>query len=146
VSSVDTWTTRDLLVLEAIARREAEGDAPLNLEQVAAASGLDLQPVQLALRALADGAYLEYADWSDYGGFDAAMIRLREKGRRATGQWPSADPFEGLIALIETRLLDDTLDEPTKSKLRTFRAGLVDVGKGTATGLLTAYIRQAAGI
>jgi hypothetical protein len=71
---------------------------------------------------------------------------LLERGARAVGQWPTDDPYEALLALIDERLLDANLDEETQTKLQRFRNALIDVGKGAAGGLLAALIRSSVGL
>jgi hypothetical protein len=66
-------------------------------------------------------------DISTHSGYDLILIRLREKGRRAVGQWPSGDLAGDLIRLVEARA-EATTD------------------KGTLSEVLAALVRQSAGL
>ena len=46
-------------------------------------------------------------------------IGLREKGRRAVGQWPPDDAFDALIARLDARILS-TADDDARSRLKRF--------------------------
>lgn len=65
---------------------------------------------------------------------------LTEKGARAIGMWPSEDPYEALVALLESRIREET-DEDQRSRLRKLRDSLREVGKGVAVGVLTELVK-----
>lgn len=78
-------------------------------------------------------------------GFDLGEVRLLERGHRATGRWPSDDPFEAFTELLEKQIAQED-DPEQRSKLQAVLGAVIDVGKGTASGLLTAYLKHVAGI
>ncbi len=126
-----TWQTRELPILEAIARAEAD-DQDIDSGEVADATGLPSTTVTAGLRALLDADMLTGAKVNTFGGFGMLMIRLRERGRRAVGQWPSGDAVADLVALIDARQTATT-DPEERTKLRALASGLLDVGKGAAS-------------
>ena len=60
---------------------------------------------------------------------------LGEKGLRVVGAWPSDDPYDALLALLE-RKIEATDDPAEKSKLAALRGSVADVGKQVIAGLL----------
>ena len=90
-----TWHARDLPILEAVAAAE-EADAAIDSDGLATATGLSETAVARGLAALLDGDYISGDDESSQTTpFALLDVRLRERGRRAVGQWPSEDPFDG---------------------------------------------------
>jgi len=68
----------------------------------------------------------------------AHLIRLTEKGSQHVAGWPSRpgdDLFPALITAIEERIAVADADERTR--LEWLRDGLVAVGQGVVTGVLT---------
>lgn len=135
-----TWT-RDLRVLDAIRDLESQGSVAGSRDQVAAATGLDRADVNDAIIGLIGGGYVtgndagtmaERWDWMD--------LRLTGDGRRAVGQWPSADPGETLLRLLEERIAT-TADPDERSRLTKVLDALTDVGTGVISGVLSDLIR-----
>ena len=110
-------------------------------DQVAAATGLDRADVNDAIIGLIGGGYVtgndagtmaERWDWID--------LRLTGDGRRAVGQWPSTDPGETLVRLLEERIAT-TADPDERSRLTKVLDALTDVGTGVISGVLSDLIR-----
>jgi hypothetical protein len=139
-----TWQTRELPILEAIAAAEAAGE-DINSDDIPTATGIPQVAVTGGLRALLDAGMIAGARINTFGGFGMLMIRLREKGRRAVGQWPTGDPVSDLVRLIEARELA-AADPLERGRLRALLDAVVDVGKGTASDLLASLIRQTTGM
>jgi hypothetical protein len=146
----DTWDNRAVPILEHVATLEATG-APFNLPHVAETLGCSRSEVQIEVDRLRSGGYLggDLVQKGDGAGgivvWDFRRPRLLEKGSRAVGQWPSDDPYDALLSLIEQRL-DDETDPETRTKLERLRATLLDVGKGVAGGILGSLIRAGLGL
>jgi hypothetical protein len=60
---------------------------------------------------------------------------LGEKGLRYLRIWPSDDPYEALLALLDPQIAQ-TADPEKKSKLKVLRSSVADVGKQLVAGLL----------
>lgn len=139
-----------LPVLEAVAALEGEEDL-LSMPELARRAGVEVDLVMVEVDRLLAGGYLGGEVNKVMMGGDPEGVRLMdpvllERGARAVGVWPTDDPFDGLLTLIDRRLLDDSLDAETRTKLQRFRGVLVDVGKGAAGGLLAALIRAQLGV
>lgn len=141
--ATSTWASRELPILEAIAGAEAQGGAP-DLNGVTDLTGLPRMTVEGGLRALVDARMITGMDVSTFGGYGLMDIRLREKGRRAVGQWPSGDTYETLLALISAR--ESEVDSEERGKLHALASSLRDIGKGAASELLAAFVKQATGM
>lgn len=85
----DTWYTRDLLVLHAIAELETTDDANFGLHDLERVTGFDLDDIRRSLVALEH----EYVAFKALPGDGVALFAVRGisllgSGRRAIGQWP----------------------------------------------------------
>jgi len=127
----EKWLSRDLPILETIAAIEDRGDPFTSFEEVVEGTGFDEDDVRLGLQALYDAAYItgEVPDLrldQIRGVFHIDEIRLLEDGRVVTGQWPSSDPFAGLIAVLDAHIASaSSSDRPALVRLREtlFRVG-----------------------
>jgi hypothetical protein len=99
-----TWE-RDAQVMEAIRSFERDRPDERTGQRLSELTDLDQGEIDEILVSLADADYVHARDepsaaelhwWWD--------IRLRERGRRAIGQWPSEDPAQALIQLLEERI------------------------------------------
>ena len=112
------------------------------IPELAEAAGLDAEVVLVELSRLIQAGYVD-AHIEVMGAAENSHVmnaHLSERGARAVGLWPSDDPYEALVALIEKQLAEEG-DTETKTKLRKLRETLAEVGKGTASGLLVALIQ-----
>ena len=140
-----TWQARELPILEAVAAAE-EADAAIDSDGLATATGLSETAVARGLAALLDGDYISGDDESSQTTpFALLDVRLRERGRRAVGQWPSEDPFDGLVAVLEARLAEETNAE-RKGKLGALLDALRGVGRDVAVAVLTDLVKQHMGV
>lgn len=142
----DTWTNRELPLLEKVV--VAEGDRNLTLADLCASAEVMPEEAKLSIRALMEGRYLtalpvEVAE--EWLPIDYQDRRTLERGRRAVGQWPSEDPFESFIATID-RTIDSEPDEDRRTRLEKFRESVTATGKTVATGLLLEFLKQQTGL
>ena len=90
----DTWYSRDLPVLTAIAEKLERGSAPVDTEQLIDELGLTRQDLTAALRAL-DVEYLivRWPERITYRRSDPSTLveRITSRAREAVGLWPSAE-------------------------------------------------------
>lgn len=140
-----TWD-RDLQLLEELAAAElADGD--VDPTALADQFGMPRHLVVNTIRAFIEEGFVAGDDISADG---LPMLRLHRprllaKGRRAVGAWPSNDPFEALLSLVERRIADET-DEARKSSLVRFKDDLYGIGKGVAGALLAEFAKTAVGL
>ncbi len=79
------------------------------------------------------------------GTFSAMNLRLRPKGRQAVGQWPSTDPAEVFLQALAQRIAVED-DPEMRSRLEKLLDSAGQVGKGVATGIITAVVQQVSGL
>lgn len=141
----ETWESRALPLLTRLAEQEGIGTVVM-IGDLADETGIDADALAIELKRLVEGGYvggdLGFVMGPLRNGHIAGPV-LTERGARAVGLWPSDDPYEAFIALIERQLVDED-DSDTKTKLRKLRDVLGEIGKGTASGLLVALV-QASG-
>jgi hypothetical protein len=65
--------------------------------------------------------------------------RLAPAGARVVGLWPSTDPYEALLALLERRVAEAP-DEETRSKWRKVRDTIGGLGKDVGTNLIASLL------
>lgn len=138
----DQWHTRDLHVLRSVADLDPRADnwaATMCAEHL-----LELPDLVEALLALEDGQYVEVF-WSNRGGKYPAAVRLRERGRRALGVWPSADGVDGLIESL--RAAEHTADDPEDQHLlRRAGAAIGGVSRDIMTDVIAAVMARQSGL
>ena len=112
----------------------------LHIGDIAEGTGLD--PVQVAteVERLSSADYLAGSIRKLMSGDDPSPwflenSSLGERGLRVVGAWPSDDPYEALMDLLEQHI-EATSDPTTKSKLSALRGSVSEVGKATIAGLL----------
>lgn len=102
----DTWTTVEKPVLEAIASLEEEFDhRAIDDVRVQERSGLDAVTVRRSLRKLAQADYLAGHEVETFDEWTMMGIQLTAPARRAVGQWPSSDPVESFLQILD-RLIE----------------------------------------
>lgn len=140
-----TWE-RDVQVMEAVRQLEREQPPGGTRDQVAELTGLDRADANDALLGLIEGDHVSGLDTGTLGEqFDWMSLRLTNRGRRVVGQWPSDDPADALVRLLEERLAQ-TENPEEASKLRRVLETVSEVGAGVLRDTLTALIRGAAGL
>lgn len=134
-------------ILELIAEWEVERPDSVNSADLAEAIGAEHRLVRLELDRLLEQGLIVGTDATGFGGVTTLVrVRLGAEGARIVGVWPSADPYDALLALLDERLLDPGVDEDEKSSLRKFRDSMITVGPGTLTGVLSAYAKSRLGL
>ncbi len=112
----------------------------VNIGQIAAGTGLDPNEGTDEVERLCAAGYLtgpltKMMTGGDPRPWFLENSHLGERGLRVVGAWPSDDPYEALLALLERRIVA-TDDPEEKSKLAKLRGSLADVGKQVIAGLL----------
>jgi hypothetical protein len=144
-SGREKWRSRELPILEAVAAIEDRGDPYASFDEVVDGSGLDEDLVRQGLQALYDAGYVtgEIPDLrldQVRGLFRLEEIRLLEDARVATGQWPSADSYDALLALLSERITKAPASE--RKSLVALRDAILAVGqKGATEVILDTYRR-----
>lgn len=139
----DQWHTRDLHVLRAVADHDPHEDNWA--ATICAETLLDPDDFAESLRALEEANYVE-AHWSRRMGGDFPMsARLRERGRRAVGVWPSAEATDRLIDAL--RQAEESTDDPEEKTLIRRAAGALGmVSREVMTDVLAAVVARQTGL
>lgn len=145
----DTWYSRALPILEAV--RDVEGSEESFLFMIgdlADRTGLDPHHVVVEVERLIEGGYLSGkvggpTSGGDFRPWHISNVRLAPTGARVVGLWPSDDPYEALLALLDRRLAEAP-DEDTRSRLRKVRDGITGLGKDVGTNLIAGVLVELA--
>jgi hypothetical protein len=144
------WNDREQLILDAL--RAAEDERGEDLERVNTVvelTGLSRVQAVLGVRALWEAGYVDAVDAGGAsatdGDNDFLAIRLLERGRRATGQWPADNAADALLDLLREHVDNAATDEE-----RTRWQRVLDAAKGLGAKALEelaiGYLKHAAGI
>lgn len=139
----DQWHTRDLHVLRAVADHDPHEDNWA--ANICGETLLEPDDFAESLRALEEAGYVE-AHWSRRTGGNFPMAaRLRERGRRAVGVWPSADGVDGLVEAL--RQAEQATDDPEEKTLIRRAAGALGmVSREVMTDVLAAIAVRSSGL
>ena len=132
----DEWFTRDLPVLTEIAVL-IQAKKPASSERVAEGLGMGRDDVISAMHALEDAKF--YEGFSMHSGSRRAM-KLTEKGRRATGVWPSDDAVQALTQALAAAEAAET-DPAEKQKIQSVGQTLRTLGGRAASDLAVAIAK-----
>lgn len=141
----DTWNPRDLLILAVVAEGEAEGVRDVNTEWIQDRTNLTGDQIVAGLDALIDGRYVSATEASTMAATYYMSVKLRERGRRTVGTWPSEDSYAALVNAVEAAA-QDAPDEETRSRLVRLREGLLGVSRDVGVAVLTAWTKGQVGL
>lgn len=139
----DDWFAEDVPFLRALVEMERERrDGPLPFPgDVAVRAGLPLEYGNAVAARLTEGGYLR-SNIQRNGAGEIWLIMISAitaDGRRAAGQWPSHDPVERLLELLERRIADEP-DEQRKSRLVRVRDSVKDLSRDVGTNVVANLI------
>ena len=130
----DVWVSRDFPVLVEVARRIDGGESTPSVEDVAAATGMPVEQVQLA------GAALKRRGLVDaIGAWQASVLRFKDLSAEAyflTGLHPSGDDAVSTLVDALRQAADATPDPQEKSRLRALADGALLVSREVLGGVL----------
>ena len=141
----DTWFTRDLPVLRAIARlvdTPEHGGSPYLLGAVVPASGLPKAEVVVAAKALASAGYIE--PLTNHAGDIVRVTAISAEARRLAGLWPTPQgEWDRLLEQVEARAANAPIDvERQRWRALADAAGAVgpDAGALLMQSLIGGYV------
>ena len=144
----DTWFTRDLPVLRAIARlvdAPEHGGSPYLLGAVVPASGLPKADVVVAAKALASAGYIE--PLTNHAGDIVRITAISAEARRLAGLWPTPQgEWDRLLEQLDSRAANAATDvERTRWRAFADAAGAVgpDDGALLMSALIGGYVPRA---
>jgi hypothetical protein len=137
----DTWFTRDLPVLRAIARlvdAPEHGGSPYLLGAVVPASGLPKADVVVAAKALAAGGYIE--PLTNHAGDIVRITAISAEARRLAGLWPTPQgEWDRLLEQLAARA-ERAPTEVERARWRAFSEAAVAVGAHDGALLMSALV------
>ena len=137
----DTWFTRDLPVLRAIARlvdAPEHGGSPYLLGAVVPASGLPKAEVVVAAKALASAGYIE--PLTNHAGDIVRITAISAEARRLAGLWPTPQgEWDRLLEQLAARA-ERAPTEVERARWRAFSEAAVAVGAHDGALLMSALI------
>lgn len=140
----DRWAERDFPLLLAAARHLDAGAHVIQISTLTGELDIELSDALRSARALL-GTYLTGKTVDSMAGpRDAIITDLTERGRRATGLWPSGESADALVeALRQAEEATDDLEE--KNNLRRAAGAVMGVGRDVMTDVIAAVISKQMG-
>ena len=137
----DTWFTRDLPVLRAIARlvdAPEHGGSPYLLGAVVPASGLPKADVVVAAKALVSAGYIE--PLTNHAGDIVRITAISAEARRLAGLWPTPQgEWDRLLEQLTARAAQAPT-EVERQRWRAFADAATAVGPDDGALLMSALI------
>ncbi|SDF03151.1 hypothetical protein SAMN05660662_0787 [Blastococcus aurantiacus] len=137
----DTWFTRDLPVLRAIARlvdAPEHGGSPYLLGAVVPASGLPKAEVIVAAKALASAGYIE--PLTNHAGDIVRITAISAEARRLAGLWPTPQgEWDRLLEQLAARA-ERAPTEVERARWRAFSEAAAAVGAHDGALLMSALV------
>ncbi len=137
----DTWFTRDLPVLRAVARlvdAPEHGGSPYLLGAVVPASGLPKADVVVAAKALATAGYIE--PLTNHAGDIVRITAISAEARRLAGLWPTPQgEWDRLLEQLAARA-EHAPTEVERARWRAFAEAAAAVGPHDGALLMSALV------
>jgi DNA-binding MarR family transcriptional regulator len=138
----ETWSWREAPLLQ-IALRESDAGRDAQFEDLAEESGLDQRVVWQTMKRLHDAGYVE----AYFAAADSGYVHeVTERTRRELGSWPSPESLLDQLVQAFNEAAEQETEPERKSRLRGVAEGLGGAGRTVALDLLSALIRQQAGL
>jgi hypothetical protein len=115
----DTWTSRDLPVLDAVVTLlDRPGSIMATVREIAELTGMEQADIVRALDAL-DGPYVEFEQFATGGNPGPWRVRrVSSAARREVGQWPTAESMAERLAEAFRAAAEREPDETKRGRLR----------------------------
>ncbi len=139
----DTWTNRDLPVLDATVRLLDTSFFP-RARDIAAAAGMDIETTGRALETLA-GTYVDLS--LSMGGPESWNVSaVSAEARRAVGQWPTAESLITRLAEAFSAAAEREPDQKKKNRLRSIAGMLGGAGRDIAVEVAAKVVEHQMGM
>lgn len=136
----DTWNDRELPVLEAAVRGVDAGrmHGGIRFNDIASQTGLTVEDVYVAARALEDAGFIANAYVSP--GTHSRVTSVSGAARERVGSWPSADVGADRLLEAVQRLADSASTDEDRSRLRKLLDALGGVSRDVLVSVVSASI------
>lgn len=143
----DTWTKRDLPVLQAIVEGYDELGCEFGSEVITARTEFDEGVVQVALRALEHEEPPFVTDMRKSASGHVFLIGAPTgHARRTVGAWPTAESLADRLVAAMDSAAEQEEDAERKGWLKKSAAWLGDAGRGIAVEVAATAINKQAGL
>jgi len=135
-----TWTSRDLPVLEAAVRGVDAGrmSGGIRFHEIAAQTGLDVDDVYVAARALEDAGFIENSYVMP--GTHSRVTRVSGHARQVAGSWPNEDLAADRVLEAVQLLMASASSDEDRSRLRKLLDALGGVSRDVLVSVASAAI------
>jgi hypothetical protein len=138
----DTWTNRDLPVLDAVVRLLRHDSVP-EVGDIATETGMTVETVAAALHAL-DGTFVDLQLGLS---LESSYVRsVSADARRAVGQWPTAESLITRLAEGFSTAADREPDPDKKGRLRTVASMLGGASRDIAVEVAAKVVEHQMGM
>jgi hypothetical protein len=132
-----TWTKIEAPILAAIADFTPRVGKPgMFSTDIPDETGLEYGEITTALDRLEAAHYLTGGRLVKGAEVLYTNLHLTERGLRAAGVWPSDDPFEDLVRVLNEQINREP-DQERAGRLRRLLSAVVDAGRDVGVGVLT---------
>jgi DNA-binding PadR family transcriptional regulator len=139
-----TWTKVEAPILEAIADFKPRLGKPGAFSiDIAEATGLEYGAITTALDRLEAAHYVTGSRLVKGAEVEYVSLHLTERGLRASGVWPSDDPFEDLVRVLNDQINREP-DQERAGRLRRLLSAVMDAGRDIGVGVLTEFATRGA--
>jgi hypothetical protein len=143
----DTWTNRDLPVLDVIVRLLDQCEFMVTVRDISAETGFDPNVVDRAITALQGPYVVEYDQFATGGVPDSWRVRhVTQAARQVVGQWPTPETLIDRLAEAFNGAADKEPDPERKGKLRQVASFLGSTGRDVATEVVSKVILHTTGM
>lgn len=143
----DTWTNRDLPVLDVIVRLLDQGNFMVTVRDIAAETGFDPATVDRAITALEGTYVVEYEQFATGGDPNPWRVRrVTAKARQAVGQWPTPESLVDHLAEAFGNAAENEPDPDRRGKLRQVASFLGSAGRDVATEVVAKVVLHTTGM
>jgi hypothetical protein len=143
----DTWTSRDLPVLDVIVGLLDQGQFLVTVSDISAKTGFEPAVVDRAITALEGPYVVKYEQFMTGGIPDSWRVRqVTQAARQVVGQWPTPETLIDRLAEAFDGAADKEPDPERKGKLRQVASFLGSAGRDVATEVVSKVILHTTGM
>lgn len=136
----NTWAERELPILRIALREIDAGQHHVALEAIRSETGLEVDQMRAASRALESAGYIEVQGRAMGPRVSGYVMGVGERTRRELGSWPAPDNVVARLIAALDQAAEEEAEPERKSKLRAVAQGLGGVARDIAVGAISAQL------